>query len=96
MIGNWFGKTIILENLLNTVFSLGNVLITICVRCVWIVIYFLFEKQTFNGLLNVHKICILIFFFSKLYDCYIYIDNDYLVDIIKDNKIDILHNIYHI
>ena len=26
----------------------------------------------------------------------IYIDNDYLVDIIKDNKIDILHNIYHV
>ena len=35
-------------------FSIRNILLTIGVGCVWIVIrYFLFEKQTFNGLLKV-------------------------------------------
>ena len=40
------------KNSLKTSFSLRNILITVCVRCVYCKIYFFFKKQTFNGLLK--------------------------------------------
>ena len=54
VIGNWFCTTIIFKNPLKTGFSIRNIPITICVVRVWIVTgYFLFEKQTFDGLLKI-------------------------------------------
>ena len=54
VIGDWFCTPIIFKYALKTGFSIRNLLITICVMGVWIVIkYFLFEKQTFNGLLKI-------------------------------------------
>ena len=61
VIGNWFCETIIFKNPSKPNFH-------ICVERVWIVIrYFLFEKQTLNGLLKVieywyTKIAIWLFF----------------------------------
>ena len=40
------------KNSLRTSFSLRNILIAGCVGCVYCNIYFVFKKQTFNGLLK--------------------------------------------
>ena len=54
VIGNWFSTQIIFKNPLKIVFSIRNILITICVVGFWIVMrYFLLEKQTFHGLFKV-------------------------------------------
>ena len=42
----------IFKNPLKTSFSLRNILITICVGCVYCNIFFFFKKQAFNGLLK--------------------------------------------
>ena len=48
---NCICTTIIFKNPLKSGFSIINILITICVRGVWIAMrYFLFEKQAFDGL----------------------------------------------
>ena len=49
VIGNQFCTPILIK----ASFGLRNMLLTICIGCVWIVIYFLFEKQAFYGLLKV-------------------------------------------
>ena len=54
VIGIRFCAPIIFNNSFKTQFFIRNILITICVKRVWIVIrYFLFEKQATNGLLKV-------------------------------------------
>ena len=54
VIGNWFCAPIIFQNSIKKKFSIKKCNFKICVGRVWIVIwYFLFEKQTFNGLLKV-------------------------------------------
>ena len=45
LIGNKFCTPINFKNTLKTGFSLRNILITICVGCVWIVIYISFTKN---------------------------------------------------
>ena len=51
---DWFCTQIIFKNPLRTGFSIRNILITICVRGVWIAMrYFLFEKLAFNRLSKV-------------------------------------------
>ena len=52
----------IFKNPLRTGVLIKNILITICVKRVWIAIrYFLFEKNAFNGLLKVIGIQIILF-----------------------------------
>ena len=52
--GHYFFTLMIFNNQLKAFFSLRNILVTTCVKCVRIVIrYILLEKQAFNGLLKV-------------------------------------------
>ena len=54
MIGNWICKPIMFKNPLKTNSSMSNVLLQIVSNKFGVVIwYFLFDKQTFNGLLKV-------------------------------------------
>ena len=55
LICDWFYTPIIFNNPVKTAFSIRNILFTICVLRVWIVaVYFLFEKQSFIGLLKMN------------------------------------------
>ena len=53
VIANKFCTPIIFKISLKTVFSLRNILIIICVGCVWIAIYISYSKEMFNRLSKV-------------------------------------------
>ena len=58
-IANWICTPIIFKNPLKTCFFIKKYTFTICVGCVWIVIYISYSKYkllTFNGLLRVSGI----------------------------------------
>ena len=86
MIGNWFCAPIIIKNLLKPGFN-NKYTCTICFVCVWIVIgYFLFKKQTFNGLLKV--IGIQIHFHEYIFlERYLYSYISPYILILNDNKL---------